>query len=224
MRQVHVVIMGCGRVGSSLARSLVERGHTIGIIDQDPKAFRRLGPDFDETTVRGVGFDREVLAKAGIQRADAFVSVSSGDNSNIIAARVARENYGVPNVIARIYDPQRASVYERLGIPTVATVRWTADRLLRHLIPTDQQPLWRDPTATLSMIEVLCDEAWVGVPLATLEQATGHRVAYINRFGRATLPTASMVLQDGDQVFMLVADDSEAKIAEIAGAAPQGGV
>ncbi|THV42696.1 potassium channel family protein [Glycomyces buryatensis] len=221
---MHVVIMGCGRVGSSLARSLVERGHTIGIIDQDPKAFRRLGPDFDETTVRGVGFDREVLAKAGIQRADAFVSVSSGDNSNIIAARVARENYGVPNVIARIYDPQRASVYERLGIPTVATVRWTADRLLRHLIPTDQQPLWRDPTATLSMIEVLCDEAWVGVPLATLEQATGHRVAYINRFGRATLPTASMVLQDGDQVFMLVADDSEAKIAEIAGAAPQGGV
>ncbi|WP_211253428.1 potassium channel family protein, partial [Glycomyces tenuis] len=126
---MHVVIMGCGRVGSLLARSLVELGHTVGVIDQNPKAFRRLGPDFDETTVRGNGFDREVLAKAGVQRADAFVSVSSGDNSNIIAARVARENYGVRNVIARIYDPQRASVYERLGIPTVATVRWTADRL-----------------------------------------------------------------------------------------------
>ncbi|MFC3491381.1 potassium channel family protein [Glycomyces rhizosphaerae] len=220
---MHVVIMGCGRVGSSLARSLVERGHTIGIIDQDPKAFRRLGPDFDETTVRGVGFDREVLAKAGINRADAFVSVSSGDNSNIIAARVARENYGVPNVIARIYDPQRASVYERLGIPTVATVRWTADRLLRHLLPEEQEPLWRDPTATLSMVEIICAEAWYGTALSALEQETGHRVAYITRFGRATLPTPSTVLQDGDQVFMLVADGDEGKIREIAGAAPRGG-
>jgi trk system potassium uptake protein TrkA len=220
---MHVVIMGCGRVGSSLARSLVERGHTVGIIDQNPKAFRRLGPDFDETTVRGVGFDREVLAKAGINRADAFVSVSSGDNSNIIAARVARENYGVPNVIARIYDPQRASVYERLGIPTVATVRWTADRLLRHLLPEEQQPLWRDPTATLSMVEIVCDEGWYGMALAALEQATGHRVAYVTRFGRATLPTPSTVLQDGDQVYMLVADGDETKIREIAGAAPQGG-
>nr|WP_277605995.1 TrkA family potassium uptake protein [Glycomyces sp. L485] len=216
--------MGCGRVGSTLARSLVERGHTVGVIDQNPKAFRRLGPDFDETTVRGIGFDREVLAKAGIQRADAFVSVSSGDNSNIIAARVARENYGVGNVIARIYDSQRASVYERLGIPTVATVRWTADRLLRHLLPEEQQELWRDPTATLSMVEVLCDEGWVGHLLTDLEQATGHRVAYITRFGRATLPTESTVLQDGDQVFMLVADDGAEQVAAIAGRAPQGGV
>nr|WP_255672175.1 TrkA family potassium uptake protein [Glycomyces amatae] len=215
--------MGCGRVGSSLARGLVERGHTVGIIDQNPKAFRRLGPDFDETTVRGVGFDREVLAKAGINRADAFVSVSSGDNSNIIAARVARENYGVPKVIARIYDPQRATVYERLGIPTVATVRWTADRLMRHLLPEGQEPLWRDPTASLSMVEVLCDEGWYGLPLSALEQATGHRVAYVTRFGRATLPTASTVLQDGDQVYMLVADGDEAKIRQIAGAVPQGG-
>ncbi|MCD0443838.1 TrkA family potassium uptake protein [Glycomyces sp. A-F 0318] len=220
---MHVVIMGCGRVGSSLARGLVERGHTVGIIDQNPKAFRRLGPDFDETTVRGVGFDREVLAKAGINRADAFVSVSSGDNSNIIAARVARENYGVPKVIARIYDPQRATVYERLGIPTVATVRWTADRLMRHLLPEGQEPLWRDPTASLSMVEVLCDEGWYGLPLSALEQATGHRVAYVTRFGRATLPTASTVLQDGDQVYMLVADGDEAKIRQIAGAVPQGG-
>lgn len=220
---MHVVIMGCGRVGSLLARSLVERGCTLGVIDQNPKAFRRLGPDFDQATVQGVGFDREVLAKAGIGRADAFVSVSSGDNSNIIAARVARENFGVPNVIARIYDPQRATVYERLGIPTVATVRWTADRLLRHLLPDEQGPLWRDPTATLSMVEIRCDEAWYGLALAQLEEATGHRIAYVTRFGRATLPTPSTVLQDGDGVFMLVADGDEAKIRQIAGAAPQGG-
>ena len=218
-----MVIMGCGRVGSMLARSLVDLGHSVGIIDQDPKAFRRLGPDFDETTVTGNGFDREVLAEAGIGRADAFASVSSGDNSNIIAARVAREHYGVRNVIARIYDPQRATVYERLGIPTVATVRWTADRLLRHLAPQGRAPLWRDPTATLSMVELRYDEGWVGAPLSALEAATGHRVAYIARFGRAKLPTASTALQDGDQVYMLVSDDAAVSVAEIAGRPPQGG-
>ncbi|WP_100446852.1 potassium channel family protein [Glycomyces xiaoerkulensis] len=221
---MHVVIMGCGRVGATLARGLVELEHTVGVIDQNPKAFRRLGPDFDETTVKGIGFDREVLSKAGIRRADAFVSVSSGDNSNIIAARVAREHYGVQNVIARIYDPQRATVYERLGIPTVATVRWTADRLLRHLLPEEQAPLWRDPTATLSMVEVLFDEGWVGMPLGSLEAATGHRAAYITRFGRASLPTDSTVLQDGDQVYMLVADDGADMVAAIAGRPPQEGV
>ena len=117
---VHIVIMGCGRVGSTLARSLEKRGHTVAVIDQDVEAFRRLGPDFAGRTVRGVGFDREVLLEAGIEQADGFAAVSSGDNSNILAARVVREKYDVENVMARIYDPGRAEVYERLGIPTEA--------------------------------------------------------------------------------------------------------
>ena len=132
---MHIVIMGCGRVGSTLAHILEDRGYTVAVIDQDPEAFRRLRPSFKGDRVTGVGFDRDVLARAGIERADGFAAVSSGDNSNIIAARVARETFAVRQVAARIYDPRRAEVYERLGIPTVATVRWTADQMLRKLLP-----------------------------------------------------------------------------------------
>lgn len=148
---MHVVIMGCGRVGSTLAHSLESRGHSVAVIDQDADAFRRLGPDFAGITVTGAGFDGEVLRQAGIERADAFAAVSSGDNSNIISARLARETFGVSRVAARIYDQRRAQVYERLGIPTVATVRWTADRMLRHLVPEGNVEIFRDPTSTVSI-------------------------------------------------------------------------
>ncbi|MGY0232350.1 potassium channel family protein [Longispora urticae] len=219
---MHIVIMGCGRVGSTLAQSLETRGHEVAVIDQNPEAFRRLGPEFGGLTVTGVGFDQEVLRQAGIDRADAFAAVSSGDNSNIISARVARETFGVQRVVARIYDSKRAEVYERLGIPTVATVRWTADRMLRHLVPESSPELWRDPTSTLAMVEVPLHAGWVGKPLKTLEETTGTRVAYIMRFGIGTLPTASMTLQDGDQVFMLLTDTMFPTISKITGTAPEG--
>jgi trk system potassium uptake protein TrkA len=212
--------MGCGRVGSTLAASLEARGHSVAIIDQDPDAFRRLGPDFAGLTVTGIGFDRDVLVQAGIERADAFAAVSSGDNSNIISARLARETFGVQRVVARIYDPKRAEVYERLGIPTVATVRWTADRMLRHLVPEGHIEIWRDPTSTVSMVEVPVHEAWVGRSLRSLEEATGARVAYLVRFGIGTLPTASTVQQDGDQVFVLVTDEMAAAVTKVAAAPP----
>ena len=141
-----MVIMGCGRVGSTLARSLEDRNHTVSVIDSEPDAFRRLGPDFNGDKVTGYGFDQAVLEKAGIRRADAFAAVSSGDNSNIIAARVARETFGIQQVVARIYDPGRAEVYQRLGITTVATVKWTADQVLRRLLPAGAEPDFRDPS------------------------------------------------------------------------------
>jgi trk system potassium uptake protein len=214
---VHVVIMGCGRVGSHLALSLEGRGHSVAVIDANADAFRRLGSDFNGSTITGVGFDREVLLAAGIERADGFAAVSSGDNSNIISARLARETYGVKRVVARIYDPKRAEVYERLGIPTVATVRWTADRMLRQLIPEARQELWRDPTSRVSIIEVPIDPDWIGKRLVSLEEATGTRVAYIMRFGIGTLPTASTVVQEGDQVFMLVTDEMVDPVIKITG-------
>src|SRR5215467_11843476 len=222
-RPVHVVIMGCGRVGSTLAASLEARGHSVAVIDVDADAFRRLGSDFTGTTVTGMGFDRDVLISAGIERADAFAAVSSGDNTNIISARLARENFGVKRVVARIYDAKRAEVYERLGIPTVATVRWTADRMLRHLVPEANTELWRDPTSTVSIIEVPVHRDWVGRPLRELEDATGTRAAFIMRFGIGTLPTSSTVIQDGDQVFMLVTDDMAEAVARIAGGTSDGG-
>jgi len=220
---VHIVIMGCGRVGSTLAHTLEARGHSVAVIDQDPDAFRRLGSEFTGLTVTGIGFDRDVMIAAGIENADAFAAVSSGDNSNIISARLARETFGVDRVVARIYDPKRAEVYERLGIPTVATVRWTAERIVRHLVPDGQHEIWRDPTSAVAIVEVPVHQGWISRPVRALEDATGARVAYLMRFGLGTLPTPSALIQDGDQIFMLVTDDMAAGVTKVAGAAPEGG-
>src|SRR6201990_663915 len=151
---VRVVVMGCGRVGSSLADALSRLGHDVAVIDRDSTAFNRLSPEFAGERVLGQGFDRDVLLKAGIEEADAFAAVSSGDNSNIISARLARETFGVNRVVARIYDAKRAEVYERLGIPTIATVPWTTDRIVRHVVPDGNQEVWRDPTSSVSIVEI----------------------------------------------------------------------
>jgi trk system potassium uptake protein TrkA len=211
--------MGCGRVGSTLAQSLERRGHTVAVIDVNAEAFRRRGADFHGLTITGSGFDRDILITAGIERADAFAAVSNGDNSNIIAARVARETFGVERVVARIYDAKRAEVYERLGIPTVATVRWTADRMLRHIVRDDLLEVWRDPTSTIAIVEIPLHPGWIGRSVRALEEGAGARVAYVMRFGASVLPTASMALQDSDQVYMLV-DDSIAGIVRKVTAAP----
>ena len=217
---MHIVIMGCGRVGSTVAHNLERRGHHVAVIDQNPDAFRRLGPDFAGLTITGIGFDRDVLTEAGIERADAFAAVSSGDNSNIISARLARETFGVERVAARIYDQRRAEVYERLGIPTVATVRWTADRMVRLLVPEGVTELWRDPTSMVAMVEVPLHPDWLAHPVKALEEASGARVAYLMRFGLGMLPNPSTVLQDGDQVFMLVTDDMMGPVTKITGRPP----
>jgi trk system potassium uptake protein TrkA len=213
---MHVVIMGCGRLGSTLAHNLDTRGHSVAVIDQNADAFRRLGADFGGLTVTGVGFDRDVLGQAGIERADAFAAVSSGDNSNIISARLARETFGVSRVVARIYDSRRAQVYERLGIPTVATIRWAADRMVKHLVPEGTVEVFRDPTSVVSIVEAPLHRDWVGQQIKTLEDRTGARVAYLMRFGMGTLGTPSTVFQDGDQVFMLVTDDTVTAVLDIA--------
>jgi trk system potassium uptake protein TrkA len=220
---VRIVIMGCGRVGSTLAMNLEAGNHQVAIIDQHVEAFRRLGPGFGGQTIAGIGFDRDVLIQAGVERADAFAAVSSGDNSNIISARLARETFGVPRVVARIYDAKRAEVYERLGIPTVATVRWTADRIIRHLVPEGSTELWRDPTGAVAIQDLTVHSGWVGRPLQALEEAVGTRVACLRRFGIGTLPTASTVIQDGDQVSFLVTDDIVESVASVAGSAPKVG-
>jgi trk system potassium uptake protein TrkA len=212
---VHIVIMGCGRVGSTLAHILEDKGHSVAVIDQDPEAFRRLRPGFSGRKVTGIGFDQDVLVEAGIEQAAAFVAVSSGDNSNVISARVARESFGVENVVARIYDPRRAEVYQRLGIPTVATVRWTADQILRRLLPEGVEPLWRDPTGTIVLAEVPHDPAWVGEKVRVIEDTVGARVAYLARLGDAVLPGPGTVLQEGD-VLHVVAAESDLKRIEAA--------
>jgi trk system potassium uptake protein TrkA len=217
---VHFVIMGCGRVGSTLARTLGRTGHDVAVIDADPAAFRRLGTSFEGRTVTGIGFDRDTLLAAGIREAYAFAAVSSGDNSNILAARVARETFGVEHVAARIYDPQRAMVYQRLGIPTVATVRWTADQMIQRLLPQGAMPELTDPSGKVVIAEVPYAEAWIGQPLTLLEEQTGGRVSYVTRLGEGMLPHVGMVIQEGDLVHMAVLRDQLPRVERLADSAP----
>src|SRR3954465_11592215 len=181
--------MGCGRVGSTLALILEAQGHQVAVIDAAEAAFRRLGTAFQGRRVTGIGFDRDTLREAGIEEGHAFAAVSSGDNSNIISARVARETFGIDNVVARIYDPGRAEVYQRLGIPTVATVRWTSDQIMRRLLPDGSEPEWRDPSGSIRIEVVEAPEAWVGRKLSELED-TGLRVAFVTRLGGGLMAPA----------------------------------
>lgn len=215
--------MGCGRVGSGLARALARAGHSVAVVDRDPAAFRRLGPDFHGQQVRGVGFDRDTLQEARISEAHAFAAVSSGDNSNIIAARVAREQFGVTNVVARIYDPKRAQVYERLGIPTVATVPWTTDRLLRAVIPDGLVTEWRDPSGAVGIVNLPYHRDWIGKNLTALEEELGVRAAFVVRFGNGLLPGPDTVVQEGDLIYAAALSNDMAHIADLADISPTEG-
>ena len=220
---MHVVIMGCGRVGSSLAVALERLGHDVAVIDKDGQAFRRLGSDFHGEQVVGLGFERNVLVRAGIEHAGAFAAVSSGDNSNIISARVARENFGVEHVVARIYDAKRAAVYERLGIPTVATVPWTTDRFMRMLLPDGVATAWRDPSGTMAILQLPFHEDWVGRRVSELEEATGARVAFIVRFGTGTLPKPQTVVQADDVIYVAAISGTVTDITTAAATSPEEG-
>jgi trk system potassium uptake protein TrkA len=201
---VHVVIMGCGRVGSELAARLQAAEHSVAVIDKNPNAFRSLRYGFKGEKIQGYGFDEDAQRQAGIERADAFAAVSNGDNSNIVAARLAREKFEVPRVVARIYDPRRAEIYQRLGIPTVATVKWTTDQVMRFLLPEQVASEWRDPTAELALLTVLLPSAWAGWRVEELE-ADGHRrVVGVTRIGHSRIVTSGFLLQEGDQVHVAV--------------------
>ncbi len=221
---MRVVVMGCGRVGASLAEALSRLGHEVAIIDRDRTAFHRLSPEFSGEQITGMGFDRDVLLRAGIENADAFAAVSSGDNSNIISARVAREMFGVQRVVARIYDAKRAAVYERLGIPTVATVPWTTDRLLNTLTHETETARWRDPTGTVAVCEATLHEGWAGIRATALEEATGARVAFLIRFGTGVLPEPKTVIQSGDKVYLAAVSGHAAEALAIAAQPPAEGV
>lgn len=213
--------MGCGRVGATLATQLEQQGHSVAVLDQNPDSFRRLPEEFSGQRVTGLGFDRDALSQAGIEDAYGFAAVSSGDNSNVLSARVARETYHVENVVARIYDPRRAEVYERLGIPTVATVRWTADQVLRRMMPGAAAD-FRDASGQVSLVQMDVHSGWIGRPLGALDAASGARTAYLTRRGSAVLPEEGSVLQDGDLLHVLTrTEDVEAARRVLAAAPPE---
>lgn len=213
--------MGCGRVGTELAHSLTGSGHTVAVIDLDSHALERLGTAFPGQRVVGKGFDRDTLLEAGIENAGAFAAVSSGDNSNIIAARVARETFGIRRVVARIYDPGRAEIYTRLGIPTVATVRWTADQMLRRLLPEHRSDDWRDPSGRVVVAELALAPQWVGRSFEQLERESGSRIVVVNRYAEGFIPNAGSVIQEDDIVHMAAAADDLERIRAIYARPPE---
>ena len=205
---MHVVVVGCGRVGAGLAVQLVGQGHSVSIVDKQARAFRRLPPDWPGNAIVGSGFDRGDLDRAGAGEAGALAAVTSGDNSNILTARIARENYGIPNVVARIYDPRRAEIYQRLGIPTVATVTWTIDRVLRRLLPDDLSDEWTDSTGLLMLVERPLPDGWAGKRLRDLAMPGQAVLAAVTRAGAPRLDVNELVGQEGDVLTLLVAKDA----------------
>ena len=218
---MHVVVVGCGRVGSGLARAVEAAGHTAAVIDRQERAFRRLGEGFGGITVVGVGFDRDRLTEAGIDRADALAAVTNGDNSNILVARIARETYGIQKVVARIYDPRRAAIYERLGIATIATVQWASERVLRRILPDAQAVEWIDPSAKVVLVERLAPTSLAGTKVGDVEADGFARVVALQRLGVSQLPAPGLVVQEGDVLFLAIAgdviDDVDSHLADIAG-------
>jgi trk system potassium uptake protein TrkA len=198
---VHVVIVGCGRVGSTLGKELTVVGHSVAVVDRKPEAFSRLGEKFTGQKIIGIGFDRDILIEAGIEKAGALASVTNGDNSNILIARVAREEFGIERVVARIYDPKRAEIYERLGIATVATVKWTSERILRRILPELPAIEWTDPSAKVVLVERELPKHHVGNRMNTLDSDKARIVA-VRRLGTAMIPTSETVIQEGDVAYV----------------------
>ncbi|MEX1217418.1 MAG: TrkA family potassium uptake protein [Acidimicrobiales bacterium] len=222
---MHVVVVGCGRVGSGLAVTLVEQGHTVSVIDRKPTAFRRLPENFSGDTIVGVGFDRARLRAAGIERADALAAVTNGDNSNILIARTARDFFHVERVVARIYDQRRAAIYERLGISTVATVQWAIERVLRRIQPDTDGVEWVDPSARVCLVERVVPLAWAGRPLITIESDGRSRVVALVRLGVAQVISPALLAQEGDTIFVAVDGDHIGEFDRHLAAAPiQGGL
>ncbi|MFN2582837.1 MAG: TrkA family potassium uptake protein [Candidatus Dormibacteria bacterium] len=201
---MHIVLVGCGRVGSGLARTLEVQGHSVAIIDKLRRAFRRLPADFKGIVVEGSGFDREALEEAQITRADALAAVTSGDNSNVLTARIAREKYGIERVVARIYDPRRAEIYQRLGIPTVATVTWTVDQVERWLLPEKIAPQWSDASGSLMLVDRVLPDHLAGTRLATIEVPRNVRIIGVTRAGVPRLDASDLVGQEGDLLHIAV--------------------
>ncbi len=204
---MHIIVIGCGRVGSELATRLSAEGHSIAIIDKYERAFRRLPERFSGETIVGFGFDRDHLLQAGILHADAVAAVTSGDNSNILSARIAKETFAVKNVVARIYDPRRAVIYQRLGIQTVATVTWTTEQAIRRLIPDSVNPEWSDPAGRILLVERNLPDGLCGTKIESINTPKA-RVIMVTRANTARFCNPDLIGQEGDVLHVLIERDA----------------
>ncbi|HEV7959014.1 MAG TPA: TrkA family potassium uptake protein [Acidimicrobiales bacterium] len=203
---MHIIVVGCGRVGSELAMELSEDGHSVVVIDRNRDSLRRL-THFHGKTIVGSGFDRDVLYQADAMTADALAAVTSGDNSNILCARIARDHYNIKNVVARIYDPARADIYMKLGIPTVATSSWTVAQVKRWMLPTDDSIEWSDIAGSLHLVERIVPDALAGKPVANFQLGDKVRLVGIVRAGQGRVDIEGLFAQEDDILEFLVTTD-----------------
>jgi trk system potassium uptake protein TrkA len=214
---MHVVIGGCGRVGSYLAYMLEREGHTVAVIDKDPVSFENLWEGFSGKKIKGVVFDRDALMEAGIERADAFASVTSGDNSNIVSARLAKEHFRVPKVITRIYDPRRAEIYRRLNIPTIASVAWAGHRMLNFISHGELDSEYQFGNGEVDLIRLELPIQLVDRSAADLNVPMEVQVVCVVRGGSARLATQGTVFKEGDILSIAVAKESHGKLERLLG-------
>lgn len=205
---MHVVILGCGRAGARLARKLESEGHSVAVIDKNPTAFHLLGLDFKGKTVTGIGFDPNVLLEAGIESADTFIAVSSGDNSNIVTSTVAKDVFHVPKVITRIYDPRRAQIYRRMGIPTVAPVTWGINKIMDLMYLQRSHARDTFGNGEVELMEFTASEMLAGRAVHEFEIPGEINVVAIERLGSAFMPVAGTRFEAGDLVSAVVLRES----------------
>jgi len=214
---MNIIIMGCGRVGSQVSQLLVRQGHAVTVIDHDENALARLGPDFKGNVVRGLGFDRNVLQRAGVETAEGFVSASASDNANIVAARIARNIFRVPRVVARLYDPVRAEIYQRLGLTTISSTAWGAERIVEVVTHND-----------LDVLHVFQDGGTTMVRVEAPARLHGHRVAQMNIPGEVSvtaisrndhtfIPVSGTEFQEGDVIYLAVIPTAMVRLEELLG-------
>lgn len=201
---MKVIIMGCGRVGEQLARLLVDEGHEVSVIDYDPRALARLGPGFKGQKIPGVGFDRDVLVKAGIEQADAFAAASSSDNANIVAARIARYIFHVPRVVARLFDPQRAEIYRRLGMLTISSTTWGAERLRELITSSELDPIVSFGSGEVSLVNIEIPPHLEGRMVKDLTISGEIIIVAITRQGAAFIPTLGSQFREGDMLHAVI--------------------
>ncbi len=214
---MHVVIGGCGRVGSYLAYMLEREGHSVAVIDKDPESFENLWEGFGGKKVKGIVFDRDALLDAGIERADAFVSVTSGDNSNIVSARLAKEHFRVPKVVTRIYDPRRAEIYRRMNIPTVASVAWAGHRMLSLISHAELDSEYQFGNGEVDLLRMELPTHLAGRSAADINVPMEVQVICIMRGASARMAVAGTVFQEGDVLFIAAAKESQGKLERLLG-------
>ncbi|MGA7835248.1 MAG: TrkA family potassium uptake protein [Acidimicrobiales bacterium] len=211
---VHIIVVGCGRVGSELAMSLSEEGHSVVVIDKNRESLRRL-THFHGKTIVGSGFDRDVLFQADATTAGALAAVSNGDNTNILCARIARDHYNIKNVVARIYDPARAEIYMKLGIPTVATSSWTTAQVKRWMLPSDDAIEWSDTADTIHLVERVVPDDLAGKPVANFHVGDSVRLVGIVRAGQGRVNIDGLFAQEDDILEFLVTTEGLAKLHDL---------